>query len=71
MREYGQAACAIFDTDKWTIEFLRVPYDGGLTESKAAAAGYRIGVLTDRWYTFRRRVLRGLQRIRGAARAGP
>ena len=50
------AECAILDTDAWSIEFLRVPYDAAATEAKAAVGGYRILPIVDRVYTWRRRV---------------
>ena len=50
------AECALFDTRRWTIEFLRVPYDSAATEAKAAVFGYRINLLTDGLYTLRRRL---------------
>jgi predicted phosphodiesterase len=50
------AECALFDSLEWTVEFLRVPYDGAATEAKAAVFGYRINPLVDRLYTLRRRV---------------
>jgi predicted phosphodiesterase len=50
------AECALFDSRSWTVEFLRVPYDGAATEAKAAVFGYRINPLTDRLYSLRRRL---------------
>jgi len=50
-----QADCAIFDSGRWTVEFLAVPYDAAGTEAKARAAGYRIGAIADLAYTLRRR----------------
>lgn len=35
------AECAIFDSDAWTVDFLRLRYDAAATEAKAAALGYR------------------------------
>lgn len=35
------AECAIFDSDAWTVEFLRLRYDAAATEAKAAVGGYR------------------------------
>ena len=52
------AECAILDTLDWSVEFLRLRYDSAATEAKAAVFGYRIGRWTDRFYTFRRRILR-------------
>jgi predicted phosphodiesterase len=50
------AECAVLDTGYGTVEFLRVPYDAAATEAKAAVFGYRINPLTDRLYSFQRRV---------------
>jgi predicted phosphodiesterase len=55
------ADCAIFDSGRWTAEFLAVPYDAAATEAKARAAGYRIGALADLAYTVRRRAARLLE----------
>jgi predicted phosphodiesterase len=52
------AEYAIFDSGRWTVEFLAVPYDVAATEAKARAAGYRIGALADLAYTVRRRAAR-------------
>jgi predicted phosphodiesterase len=49
------AECAVFDSDAWRIEFLRLPYDAAATEAKAAVGGYRILPLVDRLYSLRRR----------------
>ncbi|HYE41488.1 MAG TPA: hypothetical protein VEB23_16230 [Ramlibacter sp.] len=57
-REPRFAQCALFDSDRWEIEFLRVPYDAMAAEAKAVARGYRIGRLTDMAYTLRRRARR-------------
>ncbi|HWI39364.1 MAG TPA: hypothetical protein VNU64_23145 [Burkholderiales bacterium] len=35
------AECAIFDSEAWTVEFLRLRYDAAATEAKAAVGGYR------------------------------
>jgi hypothetical protein len=51
------AECAILDTLDWSVEFLRLRYDSASSEAKAAVFGYRIGRWTDRFYSFRRRVL--------------
>jgi predicted phosphodiesterase len=56
-REHKLAEFAVFDSDAWTVQFLSVRYDAAATEAKAAAGGYRIGPLTDWWYSLRRRVL--------------
>ena len=50
------AACALFDSRAWTVEFLQVPYDSAATEAKAAVFGYRINPLADRLYSLRRRL---------------
>ena len=55
-REHRFAECAIFDSDAWTVEFLRVRYDAAATEAKAAAGGYRITPLLDWLYSLRRRL---------------
>jgi predicted phosphodiesterase len=52
---------AIFDSGRWTVEFLSVPYDAAATEAKARAAGYRIGAITDLAYSVRRRTARLLE----------
>jgi len=52
------AECAVLDTGAWTIEFLRTPYDCAATEAKAAVFGYRIGPLTDRLYSLRKKIFR-------------
>ena len=62
-RDYRMAEFAILDTAAWHIEFLQVPYDADRTEARAVRNGYRIGPLTDRWYTLRRR----LRRLLGGA----
>jgi hypothetical protein len=35
------AECAVFDSEAWTVEFLRLRYDAAATEAKAAVGGYR------------------------------
>jgi predicted phosphodiesterase len=50
------AECAILDTDAWSIEFLRVPYEAAATEAKAAVGGYRILPIVDRLYSWQRRL---------------
>lgn len=52
------AQCAVFDPGAWTVEFLHAPYDCAATEAKAAVFGYRIGPLTRRLYSLRRKLLR-------------
>lgn len=61
------AECALFDSTAWTLEFLAVPYAAAATEAKAAVGGYRIPLLTDRLYTWRRRLALSWKR-RGAVR---
>ena len=51
-----RAACALFDSREWSVEFLQVPYDSAATEAKAAVFGYRLNPLTDRLYSLRRRL---------------
>lgn len=62
-RNYELAEFAIFNSHDWSVEFVRIPYDASQTEAKAAAAGYRIGPLIDRWYTLKRRFSRALGQI--------
>jgi predicted phosphodiesterase len=50
------AECAIFDTEAWSIEFIRVRYDAASSEIKAGMGGYRIGPWTDLAYSLIRRV---------------
>ena len=57
-RASRQAECAIFDSGRWTLEFLSVPYDWAATEARARAGGYRIGALADLAYSLRRRAAR-------------
>jgi hypothetical protein len=57
------AACALFDTLEWSVQFLRVPYDSAASEAKAAVFGYRINALTDQLYTLRRRTASAARRI--------
>ena len=52
------AEFAVLDTGAWRVDFWRVPYDCASTEAKAAVFGYRLSPWMDRWYTFRRRVMR-------------
>jgi predicted phosphodiesterase len=40
-QEPGHAECAVFDTEAWTVEFARVPYDHEAAERKARRQGYR------------------------------
>ena len=55
-QDHKLAEGLVLDTDAWSIEFLRVPYDAAATEAKAAVGGYRILPLLDRVYTWRRRL---------------
>jgi predicted phosphodiesterase len=57
------AECAIFDSARWTVEFVRVRYDCAATEAKAAAYGYRITPLIDRLYSLQRRLVRLPRRL--------
>jgi len=57
-REPKLAECALFDSDAWSIEFLRAPYDCAATEAKAAVFGYRISPWIDHIYTIRNRIAR-------------
>lgn len=50
------AECAIFDSDAWTVEFLRVRYDAAATQAKAAVAGYRMVPAMNALYTAQRLV---------------
>jgi predicted phosphodiesterase len=52
------AECAIFDSDAWNLEFLRVRYDAAATEAKAVVGGYRMLPVTDALYTLRKRAER-------------
>jgi predicted phosphodiesterase len=62
-RSHKLAECALFDSGRWTLEFLRVPYDCAASEAKAAVFGYRINALTDQVYTLRRRTASAARRI--------
>jgi predicted phosphodiesterase len=48
---------AFFDSRTLTLEFDRLAYDDALTESKAAAGGYRIDPWRDRLYELQRRLI--------------
>jgi predicted phosphodiesterase len=52
------AEYALYDSSFGTLRFLRVRYDAAATEAKAAAFGYRIDPLTDRFYSMKRRLAR-------------
>jgi predicted phosphodiesterase len=60
-RKRGERAaeCALFDSDDWRVEFLRVPYDEHATERKAERAGYRITRFSDWLYSLERALTRG------------
>lgn len=55
-REHKLAEFGIFDSERMSMEFHRVPYDHGSVEEKALRGGYRIGKVTDLLYSFRRRL---------------
>lgn len=55
-RAHKLAEAAILDSDARRVEFLRVPYEDAMTESKAAEAGFRISQLRDRLYDAQRRL---------------
>jgi|tagenome__1003787_1003787.scaffolds.fasta_scaffold20663992_2 predicted phosphodiesterase len=57
-RSQKLAECAIFDSDAWTVDFLKIRYDAASTEAKAAVGGYRILPATDALYTWQRRAER-------------
>jgi predicted phosphodiesterase len=48
----------VFDSEKLTADFARVPYDEAQTEARASAGGYRIDRWRDRLYDFQRRLIR-------------
>ena len=48
------AECAIFDSDAWTVDFLRLRYDAASTEAKAAVGGYRSIPALNALYTLER-----------------
>jgi predicted phosphodiesterase len=56
-REHKHCELAFFDSRALALEFDRVEYDDALTESKAAAAGYRIDRWRDRVYELQRRLI--------------
>jgi predicted phosphodiesterase len=62
------AEFAILDTVGWSVEFVRLPYDAAATEAKAAAFGYRLTPVMDRYYSLRRKLaasaVQGGRRIR-------
>ena len=51
------AEFAVFDSTASTVRFERTPYDDASTESKAAAAGFRIDRWRDRLYDVQRRLV--------------
>ncbi|HEY5897533.1 MAG TPA: metallophosphoesterase family protein [Burkholderiales bacterium] len=55
-REERRAECALFDSDAWAVEFLRLRYDAASTEAKAAVAGYRLTPFLEGLYSLRRRL---------------
>jgi len=57
-REHRLAECAVFDSDSWKIEFMKLRYDAATTEAKAAVAGYRILPATDALYDLQRHAAR-------------
>lgn len=63
-REHKFAEYAVFDTESLAIEFARLPYDDAATEEKSLRGGYRIGPLTDRVYTVRRRARAAVRKAR-------
>jgi len=63
------AECAVFDSDAWTVEFLRLRYDAAATEAKAAVAGYRSLPMHDVLYTLQRAVIGAPQLASRIARA--
>ena len=50
------AEFAIFDSSTGYLEFRRVRYHAAATEAKAATFGYRLTPMTDRAYTWKRRL---------------
>ena len=50
------AEWAVLDTNSRKISFRRAPYDHTAAETKAVQSGYRIGLWTDRAYSFSKRV---------------
>jgi predicted phosphodiesterase len=65
------AEFAIFDTSTGYLEFNRVRYHAAATEAKAATFGYRLTPMTDRLYTWKRRLQKqGQTTVSVARRAG-
>jgi predicted phosphodiesterase len=55
-RAAKRAECAVFDSARLALHFMRAPYDDARTEEKAAAGGYRIDAWRDRLYDIQRRL---------------
>jgi hypothetical protein len=53
-KPYRFAECAVFDSEAWTIDFLRLRYDAAATEAKAAVGGYRSLPVFDFFYSLER-----------------
>ena len=60
-RKHELAEFALFDSGALTVEFFRVPYDDALTETKAAAGGYRMHPWRHLFYSVERRILAKLR----------
>ena len=58
------AEYAIFDSDRLTVEFFRIPYDDAATELKAAAGGYRMPSWRHFLYSAERRFLTKLSSLK-------
>ena len=67
-QEYKLAEFAILDSDTLKVEFQRIAYDDDVSESRAAAGGYRIDPWTDRFYSLRRRLITFSNRLAGMKR---
>ena len=48
------AELCILDSERWSVGFLRVPYDHAASEARARAGGYRITPTAARVYGLRR-----------------
>jgi len=59
--EHKLTEFALFDSGALTVEFFRVPYDDALTETKAAAGGYRMHPWRHLFYSVERRILAKLR----------
>ena len=65
------AEFALFDSSAGRLEFGRVRYHAAATEAKAATFGYRLTPMTDRLYTWKRRLQKqGRTTVSVARRAG-